>query len=439
LAYRTACTWDPQGNPPDPTQFFVGCEEFSEGYGTCTALQRFTNAPPARTPRFNYRKIFSITNGKDSVVIRYSFNPDVIQESDLAKSIFSNIQFEPQPGSQCAREFPPPELPPDQFPPQIYNDQTTGCSLKVTLKGFVEDSNSGAAPVFKVESEGKARYIEGSTISGCNFAPTLYYGGGDAPDTPGGPTAPYNPDWDNWDGKGRPPWLDQLEEIVAGAAGKATKDAIEDALETPTAGTEYKLDSICEVDAQGNPIQRSETVEIPTTDPLNAILLRVNGIADLLQPLKDFKQPVCPPEKPQLLGDFRTISFVSDEKSPNGDGRIRKYFRYRSQSGIGLGELVDYWKDFTWQAGPVCVRHIGAAWGTPQVWAASVDEGKRVIRHAAGEAGINPDQAGQWRVSGSNNPRFGMPGTMRVNTKGGYYWITERLGSSARPLVAKTI
>ena len=137
--------------------------------------------------------------------------------------------------------------------------------------------------------------------------------------------------------------------------------------------------------------------------------------------------------KPELEGDWRTISFISDETSPEGRNRLRKRFRYRSTSAIDLDGLVDHWKDFTFAAGAVCVQHSGASWGTPQVWAASVDEGKRVIRHAAREAGLNPDQIGQWRVSGSRNPRFGMPGTMRVNTKGGYYWITARLDQDGRP------
>ena len=104
-------------------------------------------------------------------------------------------------------------------------------------------------------------------------------------------------------------------------------------------------------------------------------------------------------------------------------------------SGLGLGEVIDHWADFTWTAGPVCVQHSGASWGTPQVWASSVDEGKRVILHAAGEAGIDPNQVGQWTVSGSSSPRVGVPGTMRVNQTGGYYWITARDGSEGRPTV----
>ncbi len=146
----------------------------------------------------------------------------------------------------------------------------------------------------------------------------------------------------------------------------------------------------------------------------------------------------CATKKPVLEGEWRTISFRSDSVSPYGSARLRKRFRYRGQQGFGLGEVVEHWKDFSFQSGPVIVQHAGSSWGTPQVWAATADEGKRVIRHAAGEAGIDPDQDGRWVISGSDSARFGVPDTMRVDTKGGYYWITARDGSDGAPIVAKT-
>ena len=202
-------------------------------------------------------------------------------------------------------------------------------------------------------------------------------------------------------------------------------------------GDIYRLVSVCEKDEDGEPVSRAVEQVIPSTDSISAILSRLDALVPLLQGQKDFKQPICR-DKVQPQGDYRTISFISDERSAAGDGRLRKRFRYRSQSGVGLAGVVDHWRDFVWDAGPVCVQHSGHHWGTPQVWAASVDEGKRVIQHAGREAGIDPDQVGKWTVSGSDNPRFGMSGTMRVNTKGGYYWITERLGSNGRPLVGAT-
>lgn len=159
---------------------------------------------------------------------------------------------------------------------------------------------------------------------------------------------------------------------------------------------------------------------------------------DIKKKLDEIKECACEPCELPLEGDYRTISFISDEKSPQGAGRLSKRFRYRSSSGIGLSGVVEHWRSFTWAAGPVIVAHTGSTLGSPKVWAATAEEGKRVIRHAAGEAGVDADQVGRWIVSGSTDPRFGMPGTMRVNTKGGYYWITSRLGPDQRPLVQQT-
>ena len=108
--------------------------------------------------------------------------------------------------------------------------------------------------------------------------------------------------------------------------------------------------------------------------------------------------------------------------------RLRKLLRYRSESSRNLGQLSAYWQDFTWTEGEVCVIHKGAWWGTPQVWAASPEEGKRVIRAAGAEAGINPDQTGQWATSSSDSPRYGMSGTMRLEEANGLRWVTRREG-----------
>ncbi len=77
-------------------------------------------------------------------------------------------------------------------------------------------------------------------------------------------------------------------------------------------------------------------------------------------------------------------------------------------SGLGLDAIVDHWKDFTFESGPVVVGHVGSSWGNPQVWASSEEEGKRVIRHAGGEAGIDPDQTGEWKIGSSDSARYGV-------------------------------
>jgi hypothetical protein len=194
--------------------------------------------------------------------------------------------------------------------------------------------------------------------------------------------------------------------------------------------------SVCEKDAQGEPISEAVEIPIPEMKAPDAQIARLDAIVELLQAHKNFKQPICN-DRPKREGDWRTISFRSESTSPYGNSRLRKRFRYRSTSGLGLGEIVDHWKDFSFQSGPVVVGHVGSPWGSPQVWASSEDEGKRVIRHAAGEAGIDPDQVGRWAIGSSSSSRFGVSDTMKVDKTGGYYWITARDGSDNRPIVAK--
>ena len=223
-------------------------------------------------------------------------------------------------------------------------------------------------------------------------------------------------------------WLDTIGDALE------IQQNLSDLLAGPAPATQYTLTGVCEeLDDEGNqPVFSAPIGEQPAFDSL---MRRVDALSELMQAHLGYKTPICGKPKPLLEGDWRTISFISDDVSPEGKSRLRKRFRYRSSSGVGLDGLVDHWKDFSFSAGAVIVQHKGASWGTPQVWASSIDEGKRVIRHAGGEAGIDPDQVGEWRVSGSDNPRYGMPGTMRVNTSGGYYWITERLDSDGRPQV----
>jgi hypothetical protein len=116
---------------------------------------------------------------------------------------------------------------------------------------------------------------------------------------------------------------------------------------------------------------------------------------------------------------------------------LRAQFTYRDQTGQSLEAHTQHWKDFTYQKGPVVVIHKGAAWGVPQVWAASAEEGKRVIRHAGSIAGVNPDAEGEWVVRQVSAPRYGRTGTMVVKPLlGGFRSVTKRDGPGGMPLVA---
>ena len=79
------------------------------------------------------------------------------------------------------------------------------------------------------------------------------------------------------------------------------------------------------------------------------------------------------------------------------------------------------------------VEHRGAWWGNPAVWAIDETEGKRVIRNAAREAGLDPDLDGEWIVGGSRTSRIGMEGTMRLAPLGRWNHVVSRDGSDGYP------
>ena len=157
---------------------------------------------------------------------------------------------------------------------------------------------------------------------------------------------------------------------------------------------------------------------------------RLDALGDMVSWLTLLQLQTCGCSKAPVEGDWVTTRWISDETMDHSGARLRKLFRYRTKSTRSLAELSEYWRSFTWRSGIVCVGHTGAWWGNPQVWAESQGEGKRVIRFAAAEAGIDPDQVGQWKVGSSRSPRYGMPGTMRIVEKDGFPWVASRDGSN---------
>ena len=443
FASRMGCEWNPNGQstlPPGRQILVPGSCMETVG---CDLLLRDVQGRQWNGSRV--KKLFDVqdagttSNGTPIFSYRYvncdgeTVGPFTSQYSDRVP-----ITTTVDEGGQCVGD--PAPAPPPSIPEYEYQDPESDCTLIVETLGFAESSPGVIDPVFQIKPGSDLRENGGGIIGGCNFSPVIYYqpggtggGGGDCPPTYPPVPAPDDPPPDV---DGVPWWLDLVNDTIGSLIGSTVADALASFFEEPYGGVTYRVVSVCEKNENGEPISKDVAVTIPTEPYQSAVLKRIDAVAELLQPLKDFKQPTCSAPKPQ--GDFRTISFISDERSPFGNDYLRKRLRYRSQSGTDLAGLVDHWKDFTWDAGPVCVQHSGHSWGTPQVWAASIDEGKRVLQHAGGEAGIDPNQVGQWTISGSDNPRFGVSGRMRVNTKGGYYWITERLGSNGRPVVATT-
>jgi hypothetical protein len=120
-----------------------------------------------------------------------------------------------------------------------------------------------------------------------------------------------------------------------------------------------------------------------------------------------------------------------------GTKPLRKTLGYRDLNGHTLETHTEHWRGFEWDAGPVVVSHQGARWGRLQVWAATAEEGKRVIRHAGDIAGIDPDTEGEWFVHVAQNSRYGRTGRMAVKPLGaGAISVTKRPGPSGLPEVS---
>lgn len=316
----------------------------------------------------------------------------------------------------CAESGPSPEpLPPDAIgrPTEVEDGD---CTWTITPKDAYIDASGSVRTYYVLEANNES----------CG-GPFAYWSGPDGP-TPVNPNPPDE----------RPDPIPPPEPCPCEpGSGNCPDPCPEIPPPHQLDGTVYELEGVCECVPEGQEQPKYQYV-IGGNRFEQVLSSKLDALAGMLQQQMAMKTPTCPPEPCTLEGDYRTISFISDEKSPQGNSRLSKRFRYRSSSGVGLSGVVEHWRSFTWQAGAVIVTHTGSALGAPKVWAATAEEGKRVIRHAAGEAGIDADQVGRWIISGSSDPRYGMPGTMRVNTKGGYYWITSRLGPDQRPLVQQT-
>ena len=198
----------------------------------------------------------------------------------------------------------------------------------------------------------------------------------------------------------------------------------------------YTLDVGCTYDPLTGDFDKKFTYDVEeTSEGIFGLARRMDALAWMINNAQLIPYTECNKCAPVLEGDWVTVRFESQENSPQGTRPLRKLFRYRSQSALDLGQKAAYWENFTWNAGAVCVQHKGAWWGTPQCWASNADEGKRVIRFAGLEAGIDPDQLGEWVISGSTDPRYGQPGTMKVATVQGLEWVTSRQGPSGLPLL----
>jgi hypothetical protein len=306
-----------------------------------------------------------------------------------------------------------------------YTDATTSCVYNYVLTDTWIDSDGFPRLAWAVDGDtgGVLRNnCQGGRIAGYVWAPQTinryiynvdFDGPGSGP--PDGPDWIFNPDW--------------------GAIGGLLMRL----MEYNDPGDFYRLTSVCETNNLGEPVDRAVEVTIPAgfRNPGASSRVRFEAMVELMQGLKDFRQPTCLGSS--ATGQLVSVDFTSDQPSPGGTRPLRKLMRYRDQTNTPLPDHVAHWDTFTWEAGPVIVKHINGPWGQVQVWAQDADEGRRVIRHAGQIAGVDPDVVGEWRITSSRDPRYGQTGTMRLarrSTWGGQILqISKRDGPNGLPTV----
>jgi len=433
------------GPDPGPGDHCIqnGCTELSSGVGT----------------------LYINTSGGDQVVIygrltgykltfyRYDEGLDAdqywadVQTSNGGPYVRESIPFTIErgnwleligdPGSVCGSSVDcAPTNPP--VPDVTYVDSSTNCTYNVKFEGFIREFEGGPiSPVYQIE--GAAGRASGGRMGGCNFDPVIYTPGPNGPGGPGGPVLPPIPVPPSPPGPvgGVPWWAGPLLAGSTSAALNLIGDALKDALGPRLPEGSFTLEAPCDKDDEGVPLEQTWT--FPEQSYEERVITHQIILLEALQTHLNWKTPICSDNapKPPLEGQWVTTRWESIEKMAHSGRRLRKLFRYRTKSSRDLGQLSAYWADFTWRAGDVCVRHKGAWWGDPQVWAESEDEGKRVIRHAAAEAGLDPDQVGGWAISSSRSPRYGMSGTMRVARFQGFPWVASRDGAAWPNILAK--
>lgn len=97
---------------------------------------------------------------------------------------------------------------------------------------------------------------------------------------------------------------------------------------------------------------------------------------------------------------------------------LQKRLSYRlpddGQNGYGNVEsMAAHWSGFTWQCGPVIVKWLSNTYPQVQVWASSVGEGQRVVRHALSHMGAD-ETDGEWQTTVCSSSRYGRIATVKA-------------------------
>ncbi len=105
---------------------------------------------------------------------------------------------------------------------------------------------------------------------------------------------------------------------------------------------------------------------------------------------------------------------------PSRRSPIRKVFRYFYPLALtdpqrAMESMAAHWSGFSWRSGPVVVRWTSDDYPELQVWAATLAEGKRVIRHALAHAQVS-EQSGEWLSSVVSGKRCGSVAVVRASS-----------------------
>lgn len=456
LAYSYACGEQDLGESSTDEPARTGCQEFSEGLGQLW-FKYERNGIPQEEAKTGLIAAYQLetTYTEEGLhggfymegtlwIKRTSTSPWTIEPGGWgwSRDQGQSFEFRGQPGAVCGTPVGEGPQPPPPTEPYEYTDEETGCTLNVEFQGFIEPYKGGPVePVFLMsspESDPEGRN-SGGRMGGCNFEPTIVYGGPGGGGGGGGGNNPINipvppgglpprlPDGEPW-------WLPLLKGAIQGAAGAVVNQLLDEIFEEKFSADTYLLTGICE-DPDDNGNQPEFSRPVAGGDFYTAAMSRLDAMQDLLQAHLGYKTPICgfDEEEPEVFAHFRSLRFESAERTRDGRNSCRKLFRYRGATPGDIEQLGKYWGGFSWNTGPYIVKHEGSALGAPQVWASSVDEGQRVIRHAAGEAGIDPDQVGKWRVSSSNHPRYGVSHTVSLVCIDGCWSVTSRPGPNGLP------
>ena len=360
-------------------------------------------------------------NGQPKQIFRYIDCDGNEQENDTDGTY--RFIGTPYPDSTCDGDTPPP-LPP--IPPVPVPDPDGGsCVFNVKVVDAYINGSGGMSIKYESCPSG-----DGCPLTECNYF--WYHGDGTTQPTPPTPPTPEplpprpepQPNYE--------PILDDIKECACAEPPEPPNPDFP--VDLPSWSEEFK--AVCNLDPQGNPeeVTFNSASASKASEALSALANNQQLLIKVMQQALNWKTPICSTTPTPVTGHLVSIHFESLETSPNGKCRLRKLFRYRSQSSRTLAQIASYWEGFQWQAGPFVVGHTDAAWGTVQVWAESVAEGQRVIRKAGTEAGVDPDTSGEWRTGSSDDPRYGMPGTMRIQRLEDGDWITSRRGPNGLPL-----